>query len=61
MTCCLHTVRRLADDQTGQASLEWLLVVTVFGLPFLYFVILALNQLAEHYRMVTFVETLPFP
>jgi hypothetical protein len=51
----------LLADQAGQASLEWVLLVAVVGLPLAWFCIQGLIVLAEHYRMVTFVDTLPFP
>ncbi len=53
-------VRRLLSDQTGQGSLEWVLLVGVVGLPLAWFCIQGLIAMAEHYRMVTFVDTLPF-
>ena len=51
----------LHADQAGQASLEWVLLVSVFGLPLAWFSFQGLFMLAAHYRMVTFVDTLPFP
>jgi hypothetical protein len=52
---------RLARDQRGQATLEWVMLMVAFGLPLVYIVIKLLGILAEHYKMVTFLETLPFP
>ncbi len=52
---------RLHNDQRGQATLEWVILMVGFGLPLVYIVIKLLGILAEHYRMVTFLETLPFP
>ncbi|MCY2930713.1 MAG: hypothetical protein NTV86_14685 [Planctomycetota bacterium] len=51
----------LHADQAGQASLEWVLLVSVFGLPLAWFAFQGLFALAAHYRMVTFVDTLPLP
>ena len=48
-------------DQTGQATIEWVLVLVAFVLPMVYVLNLLLSVLVEHYRMVTFLETLPFP
>lgn len=56
-----RVVRRLNEDQRGQASLEWVLLVAVVGLPLAWFCIQGLVAMAEHYRMVTFVDSLPFP
>jgi hypothetical protein len=54
-------LRRLARDQRGQATLEWVMLMVAFGLPLVYILIKLLGVLTEHYRMVTFLETLPFP
>lgn len=52
---------RLGADQRGQMTVEWaLLLVVVFGLVVPTFMYL-LAALGELYRMVTFMETLPFP
>jgi len=51
----------LSGDQTGQTSMEWALILACFGLPMVYVFGLLLSALAEHYRMITFFETLPFP
>lgn len=57
----LNILKRLHRDQQGQASLEWVLLVAVVGLPLAWFSIYGLLVMAAHYRMVTFVDTLPFP
>jgi Flp pilus assembly pilin Flp len=48
-------------DQAGQATLEWMLLLVVFGLPMVFVFATLMNVLCEHYRMVTFFQTLPFP
>lgn len=48
-------------DQDGQAALEWALVLACFVLPMIAVLNVLLNVLVAHYRMVTFIETLPFP
>ena len=48
-------------DESGQATIEWVLVVVALVLPIIYFLNIMLNVLVGHYRMVTFLETLPFP
>jgi Flp pilus assembly pilin Flp len=52
---------RLHEDQRGQTAIEWVLIVVVFGLPMVYVFRALLGILTEQYRMVTFMETLPFP
>ena len=53
---------RLNEDETGQASVEWVLLLGCVGLPLVGITFrYLLPTLAEYYRMVTFLETLPFP
>lgn len=55
---------RLADlpaDEAGQTTIEWALLIAVVGLPAITVFGWLLSTLAEHYRMVTFLELLPFP
>ena len=54
-------LQQLALDQAGQTTVEWALLLGGFGLPMVYGFAMLLAILAEHYRMVTFIETLPFP
>jgi Flp pilus assembly pilin Flp len=49
------------DDQAGQTTIEWALLLGALGIPLIYVMILLLGALGEHYRMVTFLETLPLP
>ncbi|MDP7636803.1 MAG: hypothetical protein QF577_04555 [Phycisphaerae bacterium] len=51
----------LYGDQGGQATIEWALLLVGIGLPLIYVFVLLLDTLAELYRMVSFIETLPFP
>lgn len=48
-------------DQAGQTAIEWTLVLVAFGLPMIYVFAMLLAILAAHYRMVVFLESLPFP
>ena len=52
---------RWLADQRGQAIVEYALVLAVIGLPCVVLFGWLLGILAEYYRMVVFVETLPFP
>jgi hypothetical protein len=54
-------VLALHHDQRGQASVEWVLLMVAFGLPMVWVFARLLEVLAEYYRMITFLETLPFP
>ncbi len=53
--------KRLAEDQSGQTTIEWVLLLGAFGIPMVYMMVLLLATLSEHYRMVTFIQTLPLP
>ncbi|MCD6365094.1 MAG: hypothetical protein J7M14_04385 [Planctomycetes bacterium] len=54
-------IRDICADQDGQASIEWVLVLAAFVLPMVAALNLLLEVLVEHYRMVSFLETLSFP
>lgn len=52
----------LLRDQAGQAQIEWVLLLVGFGLPFIAVVFAyLLPALAEYYRLMIVMETLPFP
>lgn len=51
----------LGRDERGQTSIEWALLLVAFALPMAWGFKLLLATLAEYYRMVTFLETLPLP
>ncbi len=51
----------LRRDERGQTSIEWALLLVGFVLPMIYVFRMFLAILAEHYMLVTFLETLPFP
>ena len=48
-------------DDAGQATIEYTLILAVFGIPMVLLCRVLLSILVEHYRMVTFLETLPYP
>ena len=54
-------LREILTDETGQATLEWMLVLLAFIIPMIVILNMLLNTLIVHYRVVTFLETLPFP
>ncbi len=55
------TWKKILRDQRGQVTIEYTLVLVAFGLPMATIFIWLLGVLSEYYRMVTFLETLPFP
>ena len=57
----LATVKKIVSDDSGQATIEWALVLAAVALPMYFIIVVCLNLLVAHYRMVTFMETLPFP
>ena len=52
---------KFVSDDAGQATVEWALVLAAVALPMYFIIVVCLNLLVAHYRMVTFMETLPFP
>jgi Flp pilus assembly pilin Flp len=56
-----NILRRLWADQRGQTTIEYALLLAVIGLPAVAAFGLMLAILAENYKMVTFLELLPFP
>lgn len=52
---------QLSADRRGQMTVEWSLLIAAFGLPMVFLFGVLLATLAEHYRMLTLVLTLPFP
>ena len=52
---------RFHGDQAGQATIEWVLILAVFSLPMIWVIRMLLNTIVEYYRMVSFLETLPYP
>jgi Flp pilus assembly pilin Flp len=57
----LDKLSRLADDERGQTTLEYAILIGAVGLPAIIVFGWLLTILSENYRMVTFLELLPFP
>ena len=53
--------RLIGIDQRGQTTIEWALLLLGFVIPMIYVFRTLLAVLGEHYKMVTFLQTLPFP
>ena len=60
-TGAVRTFRKLHADQAGQSTVEWTLVLAAFALPMFWIIKMLVDILVAQYRMVTFLETLPFP
>ncbi len=54
-------LKKFLRDQRGQVTIEYTLLLVVFGLPMVTTFIWLGSVLTEYYRMVTFIECLPFP
>jgi Flp pilus assembly pilin Flp len=61
MTRWTEAIRRFHDDQQGETIIEWTLLLVAFGIPIIAVFGVLLAALVEHYRMVSFLVTLPFP
>ena len=61
MRCLRRRRPGLAADESGQTTIEWALVLAFFVLPMVAVLNMLLSVLVAHYRMVTFLETLPLP
>ena len=56
-----RTIREFHGDRAGQTTMEWVLLLVGIGIPLIYVFGLLLDALAELYKMVSFIVTLPFP
>lgn len=56
-----RAIRELPADQAGQSTIEYALLLVAFALPMIYVIRVLLAVLEEHYRLVSFIETLPYP
>jgi len=52
---------RLYRQQQAQLTLEWTLLLAAVALPMYWVFRVCLSVLTAHFRMVTFMETVPFP
>jgi len=49
------------DDESGATTLEWALLIAAIAIPSAWIMNFALNLLVMHYRMLTTLNSLPFP
>ncbi len=61
MTAMPKQLCEFHGDMAGASTVEWVLLLVAVGLPSFWVFSVILRAIAELYRMVTFVETLPFP
>ena len=54
-------LREILADETGQATIEYMLLILAFVVPSILVFNMLLDVLVMHYRTVTFLQTLPFP
>jgi Flp pilus assembly pilin Flp len=52
---------RLAADDRGQATVEYTLLLAVFGVPLLVLFAAMLAALSSYFEMVSLMETMPLP
>lgn len=52
--------RRLASDQ-GATTLEWALLLAAIAIPSMVIIALSMRTLTAHYRMMSLLNSLPFP
>ena len=53
--------RDIYADCRGQVTIEYTLLLATFGIPMIIGFRYLLGTLAEYWKMITFLETLPFP
>ncbi len=51
----------LHADESGATTLEWALLLAAVALPSYWTIRMALHLLTDHYRMMTMINSLPFP
>jgi len=56
-----RTLARLHRDRWGQVTLEWALILAAVALPMYGVFRLCLRLLVAKYRMVTMLNSMPFP
>ena len=56
-----RTSRTLMLDESGAVTVEWALLIAVFGIPMILLVQQMLQLLGAHYRMMTFLLSMPLP
>jgi Flp pilus assembly pilin Flp len=61
MQYVLQYIQTMHRDQAGQTTVEWTLLIAAFGIPMIFVFALTLSLLSAHYRMMTFLLTLPLP
>jgi Flp pilus assembly pilin Flp len=52
---------RIVADDRGQATVEYTLLLAVFGVPLLVLFAAMLAALSSYFEMVSLIETMPLP
>jgi hypothetical protein len=58
---CPRHAAKLIGDQAGQATLEWTLILVVFGLPMIFVFNWLMQIFGMMYAHTAFFQALPFP
>jgi Flp pilus assembly pilin Flp len=56
-----RTSRTFIQDESGAVTVEWALLIAAFGIPMILLVQQMLQLLGAHYRMMTFLLSMPLP
>ena len=56
-----RTLYDLHADRRGQVTLEWALILAVVALPMYFLFRMCLDLLVAKYRMMMFLNSMPFP
>lgn len=52
---------RQVGDERGATTLEWALLLAAVAIPSLIILMIAMGALTSHYKMMTLLNSLPFP
>lgn len=56
-----RSLRRLVCEEKGATTLEWAMLLMAIAIPSVTILAFSLDLLVRHYRMLTAVNSLPFP
>lgn len=56
-----RSLKALLRDEAGTTSLEWLLLLGAIAIPSIVIFTISLNAVIDYYRMMTTLNSLPFP
>ena len=56
----ISKIKRLISDNDGAASVEYALLLAVFGLPMIFIFRILINALVAYFEMASTIISLPF-